>query len=386
MGSIDAPARTQRTTKHRFFAIEMLPAEDGDSLWLEYGDAQGVTAVLIDGGRQSAVSSIRQRLTEVSKPLALLVLSHVDADHLEGAITLLCDPTSPLKMEQVWYNGFHHLADVALQDDPDLRMRGGGAAGLVLDDYPRGPEQGEYVSALLKELGLADRWNRDDAGKAVCISESGPLPVRTLKSGLRLTLLSPSPKTLARMRSTWVRTLAAKGLTPDDHQTFWARLAELEGDQMRSPQKRTLLDSSVANGSSIAFLAEYGGVGALMLADAHAPQLEESLRRLLSIRDLPRLRADILKLSHHGSRGNMTAELAAMIDVEHVLISTSGAKHGHPDAETFTCLMASNPSRTMTFHFNYESGCRPEIEQLILQSGHRVNCGVAGICRLTLHC
>jgi glyoxylase-like metal-dependent hydrolase (beta-lactamase superfamily II) len=77
------------------FTVEMLPAFLGDSLWVEYGDPARPSRFLIDGGLVGTVQIIEQRIREVAKKeggrcrLELLVLSHVDADHIEGLIKLL---------------------------------------------------------------------------------------------------------------------------------------------------------------------------------------------------------------------------------------------------------------------------------------------------------
>ena len=34
----------------KFFTLEMLPARHGDCLWLEYGDDEGTSRIVVDGG------------------------------------------------------------------------------------------------------------------------------------------------------------------------------------------------------------------------------------------------------------------------------------------------------------------------------------------------
>ena len=45
------------------------------------------------------------------------------------------------------------------------------------------------------------------------------------------------------------------------------------------------------------------------------------------------LTVDLFKLSHHGSRQNMTDELLALIEPAAVLVCTDGSKFKHPDED-----------------------------------------------------
>ena len=107
------------------FRIEMLPAGHGDSLLVAYGDPQAPHYVLIDGGpyyvyrnkKYVARKTLSKRMTQLVADggrLELLVITHVDADHIEGAVRLLANRTPDLKIEDVWFNGRKHLTVVPL--------------------------------------------------------------------------------------------------------------------------------------------------------------------------------------------------------------------------------------------------------------------------------
>ena len=93
-------------------------------------------------------------------------------------------------------------------------------------------------------------------------------------------------------------------------------------------------DCSIANGSSIALLFEYGGTSLLLTGDAYAGDLEHSIRRLLVERGLTQLEVELFKLAHHGSMANVTADLLGVIDPGTILVCTDGTRFGHPDHET----------------------------------------------------
>lgn len=113
-------------------------------------------------------------------------------------------------------------------------------------------------------------------------------------------------------------------------------------------------DTTEPNGSSIAFLAEVGDKAALFAADAHAPVLENSIRRLLTDRGKEILRLDAYKMSHHGSAANNSLELGQLLDCPLYLVSTNGSRHGHPDHEAMARMLWSQDSG-VTFAFNYRS-------------------------------
>lgn len=365
------------------FEIEALPAEDGDCLCLNYGDDASRFHLLIDGGRLSTYARIvARRLQRVE----LLVLTHIDADHLEGAIRLLAERPLPIDIGEIWFNGFAH-ADAHTQD-PDDVLR------TSADDDYRSPRQGDYIGALIRDGLAKEIWNTSWQGKAVVIGAGETLPSVPLRGGLQLTLLSPTRRGLERLANVWRNSLGAEA---GDHDAALAALARIgrygyasgSGEQqLRGTaaadasaddelRRGAGADTSVANGSSIAFLAEYAGKRALLLGDAHAQVIRESLARLLGERGLTRLPVNVLKLAHHGSAANVTPELLHLIDAEHVIVSTSGALHGHPDLDAIR-LVARSAQRPMTFHFNYASACSPECADAIAAHGHRVSVAADG--------
>jgi hypothetical protein len=58
----------------------------------------------------------------------------------------------------------------------------------------------------------------------VVVPDDGPLPERTLAGGLKLTLLSPTPATLAQMSVAWEKDLGPN-VIPGDLDAAWQRLS-----------------------------------------------------------------------------------------------------------------------------------------------------------------
>ena len=85
-----------------------------------------------------------------------------------------------------------------------------------------------------------------------------------------------------------------------------------------------------------------------MAADAHPAQLEESIGRLS---EKKKLKVDLFKISHHGSKYNTTKKLLDMIDCSNFAFSSNG-RHDLPSPQTVAKILKST-SNKKTLYFNY---------------------------------
>src|SRR6185295_8325573 len=104
------------TMPNPFFRIEMLPAKHGDALLIEYGDENRTRRILIDGGPLHAYPDVNERLSKLppgDQAVELLVVTHVDTDHVEGIIRLMAMPEQnwPIYVKEVWFNGWRHIEE-----------------------------------------------------------------------------------------------------------------------------------------------------------------------------------------------------------------------------------------------------------------------------------
>ena len=97
------------------FRIEMLPAAHGDCLWIEYGRGPQARRILIDGGPAHTYPALRERILHLptdQRRFELLVVTHIDSDHIGGMVKLLADSSFDLKISDAWFNGHKHLPDI----------------------------------------------------------------------------------------------------------------------------------------------------------------------------------------------------------------------------------------------------------------------------------
>ena len=344
-----ASTRPRRKAKGRdqaFFDVRMLPAGHGDCLWIEYGDASATHRWLIDGGTQASAAGLLRRIDALpasERQFELLVLSHIDSDHIGGALPLMKAVQNGLRFGDVWFNGWKHLS------------------GQL------GSKQGEMFSSAIEDLHLP--WNAWRQGHAIVVG-ADDLPTTTLPGGMKITLLSPTPAQLQKLAPAWQQELKKAGLVPGSHVDY-SRF--LKGSPSTSTDVDQLADtpfdgdSAPANGSSIALLAEFGGASVLFGADAHDPVLAQSVRRLLRQRGVDRLKLDALKVSHHASQNNLSKEFLALIDCRRYCISTNGDYFCHPDREAIGRIVKYGGERP-ELHFNYstrynEVWKRPDLQE-----------------------
>lgn len=331
------------------FTVEMLPAQRGDCLWLTYGSEADQHHVLIDGGPLATIPQLVPELESRLRALPgrtnrveLLVVTHVDADHVQGIVSLLSDHRRVRLFRDVWFNGFRHL-----EPDPLLGAPDGERLTAALDTDP-------------------GRWNKAFGGAAVVVPDDGKLPTVTLRGGLTLTLLTPTRRALAALARQWEAACRKAGILPGQGAPItrpsWQRDELLGFDLDMAAAAPYRPDRSKPNRSSITMIASYEGKRLLLLADAPAGDVVAGLRRLGTGPHT----FDAVKMAHHGSRHNTSSELCALIRSRNWLVSTDGAVFGHPDVEALARVVVSQ--RRPSFLLNYLTD---EVADLVANQGER---------------
>ena len=267
----------------------------------------------------------------------MVINTHYDKDHIDGILGLLEIHNLPFKIEEIWFNAWHHL----LEKD----------------------EVEQFGAIMAEELTIGIRrhklpWNKSFDEKAVVIPLNEELPVVVLPGGLKLTLLSPYNENLIDLRKDWHKEVTTKGRIPGYGQTapietseeievFGTALPDV--DQLNKVKFKS--DKAPGNGSSIAVLAEYSGKNALLLGDALPPVVLKSLNKLMPD---GKLKVDLVKLSHHGSGGNTGPDLIEKIACKHYVVSTNGSIYRHPYPETMAWIIKRGGQEPV-IHFNYKN-------------------------------
>ncbi|BCC89078.1 MBL fold metallo-hydrolase [Bacillus cereus] len=345
-------------------AISMMPASYGDCFVVACHDSSSTNIVIDTGFISTYTNYLRSKLLNLKaagESLDLLIITHIDADHISGAIRLLqenglYDDPKIIKIKEIWHNSYRHLqndnssvADIKNSVDRNI------IKGIIKRGYPVeidinkdfskdiGAEQGSSLAALIKNGGYS--WNRAFDDKAVSIENKC---IINISEEVKIRLLSPDESKLTNLKGYWEKELKKMGfkteldggeifddafeflmayektLIPKD---FRKNISASKNDIEDSIGEKFIEDASVTNGSSMAFVLEVKDKRILFLADSH-PNL--IIKELKNIYGEGLIWFDAIKISHHGSKGNTSPDLLEIIDSDNFFISTNGMKFKHP--------------------------------------------------------
>jgi Metallo-beta-lactamase superfamily len=336
--------------------IDVLPANRGDCLLIECRGSGRPWRLLVDGGLSETWPLLRARLAALpddDRIVDLAVVTHIDADHIGGMIQLLGSADSDVVIGDVWFNGLPQLPDTAGRS--------------------RSVAQGESLVKLLTGTSTAvPPWNRAFDGAAVCTLADATPRVVERDGWPTITVLTPAPRRLGRLRTKWEHEQGRlRRGEPSEQEEPPAPPASLD-DLDKLATVKTAPDTSVANGSSIALLLEHRGTRCLLCGDAFVPDLRESLSALADERGGGPIEIDVFKLSHHGSRGNISRALLELVPARHYVVSTNGDLFMHPDDVALARVITAGPAG-LTLWFNYSTAAnrRWEATELTSRYGYR---------------
>jgi beta-lactamase superfamily II metal-dependent hydrolase len=340
-----------------------MPARKGDCLMLHYGSQDEPRLMMIDGGPSNVYRPhLRPRIEQIRKsrhldeehPLdvEVLLVSHVDDDHIKGILELTAELRaikqerghSFLRVKSLWHNSFDDL----LTTTPDELKRAAGFGAAALSGTIDLADEEEFDAAKIlasipqgRDLRLDAeflKWKPNHKFSGKLILATAKEKTANLDGGLKLTVIGPMQpelEALQKKHDEWLRQRKRKKASAD------AALA-------------AFVDKSIHNLSSIVLLAEVEGKTMLLTGDARGDKIMEGLRLagLLSKGGQGGLHVDILKVPHHGSANNMETSFFRRITADHYVFSGNG-EHGNPERETLEMLLEARGNERYTVHLTY---------------------------------
>ena len=335
--------------------LEALRAKFGDALLLHSGPADNPQLTVIDGGPTGVYAdALKPRLLQLRAergldprtplPIELLMVSHIDDDHITGVLDLtrelneLREARRPLpwRIRRAWHNSFD---DILGNTDLQLGVSASGIGTASLGEF-LGPE-GSLVLASVKQ-------GRDLRHQLDALSLGGNAPFRglvlaeeTVKpvtvGDLTITVVGPGRANLLALQEKWDKEIGPR-LRAAPNRQAGAEIA-------------AYVDRSVHNLSSIVMLVESQGKRLLLTGDGRGDHTLYGLKTAGLLKD-GRLRVDVLKVPHHGSVRNVDADYFKTIVADHYVISADG-KFANPDVETLRMISAARPDDGFTVHLTY---------------------------------
>lgn len=345
-----------------FMRIINLPALNGDCILVEF---QTSHYILIDGGYVDTYENyLLPTLKEIESrggKLDVVVVTHIDGDHISGIIRLLED--MPIGIGEIWYNGYRHIQSVAVttEDKETFVHRSICKESQSEECKPISAKQGCTLSALIARNGIP--WNIPWKGNTIMA------PMSFTLGDAIIHVLSPNNEDIGALESFWKKRLIKDGLLKKAHsEEFWDDAYEFSlskdmpgfhlhekkvsksYDLLKLCKEAYEPDGSASNGSSISFVLETKGKRLLFLGDSHSETVVVSLRALYGEEKVPYI-FDAVKLSHHGSYNNNSPELIKLIVSDKWLVSTNGDKYNHPDMPMLAHIITKG--KGMKIYFNY---------------------------------
>ncbi len=296
--------------------IKFIPAHGGDCIFLSHTHEDKQYHILIDGGTAKTYHKIKQELDE-NKRLDLLIVTHIDNDHIGGIKAMLEDPEFDYsKLGDVWIN---HSELVELQTNNNNNI------------------------SIQQLVNVKQKLEANGKTLTTIVNSCEPLTLGELK----ITVLSPS-REKQNIIAEDIKTHEPDSLihsNKDDHQT---PLKDFD-ISLFEPSKFTE-DKSKTNGSSIAILLEYQNKNFLFAADAHPTVLVQKLQQL-GYCDAEPIPLELFKISHHGSQQNTNNELLGLVSCSNFFFCANGSS-GLPNKATLAAILRY-PNRNIKEKINF---------------------------------
>lgn len=321
--------------------IQFLQAFNGDSIWISFTSDGGNKNILIDGGtsttysytdknkkhKDGALKLLVESLKEKKENLDLVILTHIDDDHIDGFLKWFGkDQEATKHIKEIWFNSGRtikkYLNDINSEVD-SLKFK----ETTTLTSVKQGVDFEKYI----RDNGI---WNE----KVIAQKD---LPNW---NNISFKILSPGKEKLEKLLKEWNKKKPESILDTSKKTDYSITLKQLiEEDSFEE-------DDDPYNGSSIAFILQNNEKSFLLLGDSQPTEILTELERL-EYDEKNRLSVDLIKLSHHGSKKNNPIEIFKIVDTEKYVISTNGDTHNHPDKATIARIVATNNKAKIFFNY-----------------------------------
>jgi ribonuclease BN (tRNA processing enzyme) len=320
--------------------LHVLQAEYGDCFILESKLGKDSMNVLIDGGPyQTFEKHLKPTLQKLplNGKLDLIVLSHIDNDHIIGLLDLFEEIQIErekgikefIKIGKLWHNSFNDLlkldvepktffTNIFLGQNLISKEEIEKKKNIVTSVIMKGFQQGSDLAVLAKSLKITT----NPGFKKLILVNDVPKSIR-LKH-FTFQILGPSKKNVDKLKEEWKDWLHKKGGTLN---------SEFELFQ--------ILDKSIPNLASIMFLAKTKNRKILFTGDGVGQDIIKVLSQNAMLDKHGKFHVDILKVPHHGSDRNASIEFFDTVYSDYYVISANG-RDDNPSPDTLKWIIESN--------------------------------------------
>lgn len=365
--------------------ITAFPARNGESLLIEcYGKEK--TNILVDMGFSETYNKfIKPKLKSIGEKgekIDLLVLTHYDSDHVEGAVEFFKDIINKkfIDIEEIWINDFYALSSDVL-DIKDLDEENEniykfarfmskiyGRDNSKINKVEVSKDDVMNITKLIEELGYNFKINKSFEYRLV-FNDEDKYSVVNINDEVNIKIIGPTKANVEKLSKEffyWIKKNYRKYLDIKKEELFEIFVANISKEENKNTnnlirkvevnssddddvineilsQNNKYRDTSLANRNSIAFTLEFNGYKLILAGDTDHKTL---------IKNIPQNENySLLKVPHHGSRNNINRELLKKINCKNYLICTDGSgRSRHPDLET---LLYISEIENSNIYINY---------------------------------
>jgi ribonuclease BN (tRNA processing enzyme) len=319
----------------------VVQAQFGDCLLLQSYNEDKNNFILVDGGTSQTYEKdlkfVISKLRSKQKKVDLVILSHIDNDHILGLLDLFEDikrnreANADELIGGLWHNSFKDITDEKT-DSSRLMQKlflSNLFSAIGLDTNRthlpvigalKGIAEGRDLTKIAKSLHIP--INQQFGGRLIIVGNE----YKSLEVGnMKFTILGPTEKNLDKLRKIWNDWLRK-------HLTSLTKVSDL--------QALKILDASVSNLSSIMFMVESQRKKLLFTGDG----LGEDVVDVLSERGLldseGKCHVNIMKVPHHGSERNASREFFNTVTADSYVISANG-RDDNPSLVTLKWIIES---------------------------------------------
>lgn len=380
--------------------VHFLPAKSGDCSLLELDNKN---CILIDCGYpatyRDVLKPLLQKLAEKGCKISLLIITHIDEDHISGAKSFIednGDANNPriIQVDEIWHNGIFNI----IMDSEIMHKHENNKVSKEMLNKCK-EIRGRIKMQLQGESGNISAV-QSKSFEIICAKyhyninkQNNSQPIIQGQNyyfdNCEIKVLSPGTTEIKNFQK-WLNKELILNFGKDyiwNKSEEFAELFELiafyHGQSEISQPIREQISAGIVdikewlNTSLLAEMNEvncvsivvdirYKGLSLLFMGDSESELWKDQLET----------QYDLIKISHHGTTKPNLAWLNKKISAKKLLVSTNGGKHGHPEKEFLAHVMMGNFEE---LYFNYNITKKSDILSMQQKYNFKAEFEITGI-------
>ncbi|KLE15326.1 MBL fold metallo-hydrolase [Clostridium sp. C8] len=374
--------------------IMSFPASYGESFLVKIQQEKKYYNILIDCGFKDTYRKYIKPEVLECKRIDLAIFTHIDDDHISGALELFSDEEilNKVTIGEIWFNDLFKFAihkklqytnSIESKDKSLDFMHNNNRESLFDDEVSY--EKAKTLSSYLINDKFMNKWNTLFDG--LVETEINSYKELYLNKDIKIVVLSPSKERLDELFLEWCNYLKIDidKISVDEkmvencnnyfssidkqikRERFDEQCSNDEFDISELAEK-DFNENTTANNASIAFFIETLDRKILFLGDSKAEDVEISLKKYISDKKINKIDFELVKVSHHGSKNNTDTNFFNIASSKKYLIATNGKRFKHPDLECLSKIIVKQKEFKKLYFNYYHSRVYNKLEDKNLKS------------------